>query len=199
LSRAQIAGLLRDLRALIAVYRGCVPRKVLGDCGPSRVAVVLGAEVLPGGRPSRTLEARALHAARLYAGGEVDLLVPTGGLGKHPPSEAEVMFGILRGEGVPEEAILLEDRALSTWDSAWLVAGILRRRGIECVRVVTDPLHCVRTVAAFGEAGLGARPEPVYGSPMWRRPWSRRGQLVREIGASTWYRTRHGVGSRSRR
>ena len=128
----------------------------------------------------------------------MDLLIVTGGTGEHPPSEAEVMAGILRREGVPEEAVVLEDRALSTWDSAWLVAAIVRRRGLGPVRVVTDPLHCVRTIEAFGEAGLKAVAEPVYGSPMWRGRLSRRGQLAREIGAAVWYRTRHGVGSRSR-
>jgi uncharacterized SAM-binding protein YcdF (DUF218 family) len=128
----------------------------------------------------------------------VDLLIPTGGEGEHPPSEAEVMAGILRGMGVPEEAILREDRARSTWESALLVAGIARGRGLGAVLVVTDPLHCVRTVAAFWRAGLQASAEPVYGSPMWREKWPRRGQFVRESGALVWYWIRHGIGARSR-
>jgi uncharacterized SAM-binding protein YcdF (DUF218 family) len=144
------------------------------------------------------LEARVRHAARLYAEAEVGLLIPTGGLGGHPPSEAEVMARVLRAEGVPEEATLLEDRALSTWDSARLVAGMAGKLGVESVVVVTDPLHCVRAVAAFKKAGLLAWAEPVYSSPMWRGKWLRRGQLVREIGALAWYRIRYGVGSRSR-
>ena len=151
-----------------------------------------------GGRPSRTLLARTRHAGRLYTERTVDLLIPTGGEGEHPPSEAEVMAGILRGMGVPEEAILREDRAKSTWDSALLVAGIARARGLEAVLVVTDPLHCVRTIAAFGRAGLRASADPVYSSPMWREKWSRRGQFVRESGALVWYRIRYGVRARSR-
>jgi uncharacterized SAM-binding protein YcdF (DUF218 family) len=143
------------------------------------------------------LEARVQHAARLYAEGEVGLLIPTGGLGEHPPSEAEVMARVLREEGVPEEATLLEDRALNTWDSARLVAGIAGKLGAKSVVVVTDPLHCVRTVAAFRKAGLITWAEPVYSSPMWRGKWLRRGQLVREIGALAWYSIRYGVGSRS--
>ena len=134
------------------------------------------------------------HAARLYKEGGVSLLVPTGGLGKHPPSEAEVMARILREEGVPGSAVLLEGRALNTWDSARLVAGMADKLGTRSVVVVTDPLHCVRTLAAFRRAGLMAWAEPVYSSPMWRRKWLRRGQLVREIGALAWYRIRHGVG-----
>jgi uncharacterized SAM-binding protein YcdF (DUF218 family) len=99
--------------------------------------------------------------------------------------------------GVPEAAILREDRAGSTWESALRVAEIARRRGVDKVLVVTDPLHCVRTVACFGRVGLRAVAEPVYSSPMWRKKWSRRGQLVRESGALVWYRIRYGVGAHS--
>ncbi|MDQ3316069.1 MAG: YdcF family protein, partial [Actinomycetota bacterium] len=101
--------------------------------------------------------------------------------------------------GVPEEAVLVEDEAESTWDSARLVAEVLAKHGVRAVLVVTDPLHCVRTAAAFERVGIIARPEPVYSSPMWRDPWLRRGQLFRESGALVWYGVRHGVGARSRR
>jgi len=192
--------LLRDLARLLAVYRGGPPESFTGDAKSApRVAVVLGTQVLSGGRPSRTLDARVRHAAGLYVAGELDLLIPTGGVGGHPPSEAEVMSRILRAEGVPEDAIVREDAATSTWDSAVLVAGLARRRGIGRVLVVTDPLHCVRTVAAFREMTLAVWAEPVYRSPMWREAWPRRGQLIREAGALIWYRMRHGVGARSRR
>ena len=108
------------------------------------------------------------------------------------------MAGILREMGVPCEVVVIEDGARSTWESALLVAEIARGMGIGEVLVVTDPLHCVRTVAAFGRAGLLASAEPVYSSPMWRERWPRRGQFVRESGALVWYRIRHGVGARSR-
>jgi uncharacterized SAM-binding protein YcdF (DUF218 family) len=185
------------IRTLVAVYRGDAPPPGHVD-GEIEVAVVLGTEVLSGGRPSRTLAARVRHAAGLYARGRVRRIIATGGLGKHPPAEAEVMGRVLGEEGVPEDAVTLEDRALNTWDSARFVAGMAKGLGVGDVLVVTDPLHCVRTVAAFERAGLRARAEPVYGSPMWRGRWARRGQLVRELGALVWYRIRYGVGSRSR-
>ncbi len=167
------------------------------------VAVVLGTQVLPGGRPSRPLLARTRHAARLYLEGEVALVIPTGGVGKHPPSEAEVAAKILREAGVPEGAILLEKEARSTRESARLVAVMARRRGIRGVLLVTDPLHCVRAVGAFRAEGLLAYASPVYSSPMWRDPRLRLGQFLREIGAITWYRarrgkTKRGAGSRLR-
>ncbi len=195
---AVLRGVVGDLVDVIRVYSGILPESAESD-DRARVAVVLGAQVLKGGRPSPALEARTLHAARLYAEGEVALLVPTGGTGEHPPSEAEAMARILRREGAPDRDILLEDKALNTWESARLAAEILRPKGIEEVRVVTDPLHCTRAVAAFREVGLIARAEPVYSSPMWTKAGSRRDQFVREMGAIVWYGVRHGVGSRSRR
>jgi len=190
-------GILGELRRLFGVYLGD-ERPVLEGQRP-RFAVVLGTQVLPGGKPSRTLDARVRHAAGLYAAGRLDRVVVTGGVGKHPPSEAEVMARILREEGVPGEAVRLEDEAESTWDSARLVAAIVAEEGVSEVLVVTDPLHCVRTAAAFRRVGLIAWVEPVYSSPMWRVPWLRRGQFLRESGALVWYRVRYGAGARSRR
>jgi uncharacterized SAM-binding protein YcdF (DUF218 family) len=190
-------GLFAWIRALVDVYRGSAPPPG-GAPAEIEVAVVLGTEVLSGGRPSRTLVARVRHAAGLYARGRVRMIIATGGLGKHPPEEAEVMGRVLGEEGVPDDAVMLEDRALNTWDSALFVTVMAKRLGVNDVLVVTDPLHCVRTVAAFERAGLGAWAEPVYGSPMWRGSWARRGQFVRELGALVWYRIRYGVGTRSR-
>jgi len=165
--------------------------------------VVLGAQVLPGGRPSGTLRARTLHAATLHAVDTVGLLIPTGGVGEHAPSEAEVMARILRQAGVSKEDILLEEEAGSTRESAQLVAAMAREKGIRNLLLVTDPLHCVRAVEAFRVEGFEAQVSPVYSSPMWYRRGMRRGQFAREVGALLWYRMRRGrakrrAGSRSR-
>ncbi len=189
--------LIGELWALVRVYRG-EPVFPEGVSYGIRTAVVLGAQVLSGGRPSGTLRARTRHAARLYADGEVELLIPTGGVGENPPSEAEVMSGILREAGVSERDILLEGEARNTWESARLVAAMAGERGIRSVVIVTDPLHCVRTLGAFRSEGLPAWASPVYGSPMWRKRWPRRGQFIREIGAVVWYRIRRRAGSRFR-
>ena len=190
--------LIGALRELVRLYRGgpVFPRGRVPD--GTEVAVVLGAQVLSGGRPSGTLRARTRHAARLYAEGEVGLVIPTGGVGEHPPSEAEVMARILRGAGVPEEAILPEGKARNTRESAQLVATMVKEKGIRSVMIVTDPLHCVRTVDAFRAEGILAWASPVYSSPMWRERGSRRGQFLREIGALLWYRIRRKAGSRFR-
>jgi uncharacterized SAM-binding protein YcdF (DUF218 family) len=176
----------RNLLELIHVYRGEKPRTKT----PQAVAaVVLGAQVLPGGWPSHTLRVRALFAARLYSEGIVRIVIPSGGVGKHPPSEAAVVSEVLRNAGVPDEHILPEERGRSTRESARLVAKLARAGSIESVLVVTDPLHCIRAVSAFRDAGLSAVAAPVYDSPMWRSRSLRRRQFLRETGATVW----HGV------
>jgi uncharacterized SAM-binding protein YcdF (DUF218 family) len=185
--------LIGELRTLVRLYRG---DSVFPRVEHDEVAVVLGAQVLPGGRPSGALHARTLHAARLYAAGVVGLLLPTGGVGEHPPSEAEVMAEILRQSGVPEEDILLEAEARSTRESARLVVGMAMARGIRNLLLVTDPLHCVRAVEAFRVEGIEAQASPVYSSPTWYRRGMRRGQFVREFGALLWYRMRRGKAKR---
>jgi uncharacterized SAM-binding protein YcdF (DUF218 family) len=195
--------LIGELRTLVRLYRGepVFPQSATIE-KLDGAAVVLGAQVLPGGRPSGTLQARTLHAAKLHVAGAVGLLIPTGGVGEYPPSEAEVMARILRQAGVPEEDILLEGEAGSTRESARLVAELARERGIRNLLLVTDPLHCVRAVEAFRVEGFDAQASPVYSSPTWRRRGMRRGQFVREVGALLWYRMRRGrakrrAGSRS--
>src|SRR4028118_2209620 len=124
---------------------------------------------------------------------------PLGSWRRWGPRGGGVMARGLREEGLAEGVVLLEWEAESTWDSARLVAAMAAGEGVSEVLVVTDPLHCVRTAAAFRRAGLMAWAEPVYSSPMWRVPWLRRGQFLREGGALVWYGVRHGVGARSRR
>jgi uncharacterized SAM-binding protein YcdF (DUF218 family) len=129
----------------------------------------------------------------MYLRGECGLLVPTGGVGRHPPSEAAVISVILQKEGVPADRILSEEKARSTRESARLVAGMLCKIGEDEVSVVTDPLHCVRSVLAFWQEGVRAVPAPAWESPMWTRPGRRRGQFLREFLAVLWYGLRSGT------
>ena len=189
--------LIGELWTLVRLYRGEPVFPEGNVSSGTETAVVLGAQDLSGGRPSGTLRARVLQAARLYAEGKIGLIIPTGGVGKHPPSEAEVAARILRKASVPEEAILPEREARNTRGSARLVAAMAKERGIRSLLVLTDPLHCVRVVGAFRAEGLSVWASPVYSSPMWRKRRLRRGQFLRETGALVWYRikrARHRAG-----
>ena len=55
------------------------------------VIVVLGAAVWEGGQPSPALKRRLLHGVKLWKEGNAKYIIVSGGIGKHPPSEAAVM------------------------------------------------------------------------------------------------------------
>src|SRR5829696_2851644 len=125
-----LSALAIDLRALVRVYRGGELRT---EPLQAAAAVVLGAEVLPGGWPSRTLRVRALFAAQLHSKGLIKVVIPSGGVGNYPPSEAAVISWVLRTAGVPDESIVPEEQGRSTRDSARRVTELARARGIENV------------------------------------------------------------------
>lgn len=120
------------------------------------VIVVLGAAVWPGGKPSQAMRRRVRHAVELFRMGRADALIVTGGVGRHPPSEAEVMSGLAQAQGVPEERIIREDTAASTLQSAAVCAGILREKGWTTALIVSDPYHILRSVFLFRRFGVRA-------------------------------------------
>ena len=149
---------------------------------PSRTAaLILGCAVWPTG-PSPTMRRRTLHAARLWRDGTVGWLVPCGGLGRHPPTEAEAMRDLLLAEGIPESAIRLEDRSRNTHENILLARPILDALGATGVVIVTDRTHAPR--ARLIARGLGLR--ATSSSPPLRggRLRSTLRQALREVPAT---------------
>ncbi|OWY01622.1 hypothetical protein B6V75_13610 [Thioclava sp. F1Mire-8] len=119
-----------------------------------RAILILGAAVWAEGAPSPTLLRRTRHAAALWHAGAAERVICCGGVGRYPPSEAEVMARILRAEGVDSEAIFLEDRSTSTYENIGFAQAHLD--GDE-VTIVTDPYHAPRAVMIARRMGLRAR------------------------------------------
>lgn len=127
------------------------------DEAAATAILVLGAAVWPGGRPSPTLARRTAAATRLYRAGAGALVVPCGGLGRHAPSEAEAMRRLLVADGVPETAILREDRSTTTGENIRFARALLAPRGLDRVIVVTDAYHLPRALLLARRAGFDAR------------------------------------------
>lgn len=121
-----------------------------------KALLILGAAVWPGGQPSPALARRARHGARLYLEGGYDLVIASGGLGKHAPAEAEVMAKLLHAEGVPRSAILQEGVSTTTAENIAFSRPLLQARGITDVTVVTDYFHLPRAVMTARRHGLTA-------------------------------------------
>ena len=151
------------------------------------VIVILGAAVWPGGKPSPTLKRRTLHASSLYKRKRGKKIIASGGLGENPPTEAVVMKQILLADGVEEKDIILDEKSLTTFDSAVNVRKILRQNHYSDVILVTSSYHVVRSLLAFRSLGIKAKAsaspekkgETDYNNLAWLH--------VREILALPWY------------
>lgn len=146
-------------------------------------AIVLGAAVRAGGTPSPTLRRRAERAAQLWQAGGVAGIVATGAVGRHPPSEAEVIRAVLVGCGVPAEAVLLEDRSRSTLDNL-AFARALMPAGATAV-IVSDVWHLPRARLAARRLGLPAT--AVRASLRGSHPGRVLRASMREAVAFAWY------------
>ena len=132
-----------------------------------QVIVVLGARVRPDGRASAALERRMRVAISLYRAGLAPLLVLSGG-GRQAVPEAEVMRELALAAGVPESALLLESRSLTTLENATETARLLAPSGRTTIALVTDGYHALRARLLFRMAGL--RVVAVHTAPVPLQP-----------------------------
>ena len=138
--------------------------------------VILGAAVWPDG-PSPSLRRRTLHGAALFHAGCGDVVIPCGGLGRHPPAEACAMVRLLREAGVPGAAIHPEATSTNTIENIRLALPILRRLDKTRVVIVSDAYHLPRACLIARREGLMATGSaPAAGSARLRpqlRGWLR--------------------------
>lgn len=136
------------------------------------VIVIFGAAVRPGGRPSATLLWRVDAAQALAGRFQAPLFLPTGGVGRHGPSEASVMATQLRAGGVPSDRIVLEETGTDTLSSAQAVAALLHAHDDGPVYAVSSPYHLPRCVLLLRLLGVPARAGRVRGFaglPWWQQ------------------------------
>ena len=110
--------------------------------------------LLLGGNPNNA-RPRALAAAELYRSGRVSFIIPSGGVEWEIDgamiSEANYMKSILESEGVPEDAIILENEARTTKEN--MIYGTLQINRklhfekIDHVIIVTSRSHMKRSIA----------------------------------------------------
>jgi uncharacterized SAM-binding protein YcdF (DUF218 family) len=119
-------------------------------------------------RPSVEVNAagdRVLYAAQLYREGVAPLVLLSGGSiewqdgGSSTP--AEDMAAILKGIGIPESALWLQNRSQNTHEDAVYSAELLKEAGITEIILVTSAAHMPRSVALFEHEGIEVIPAPV--------------------------------------
>lgn len=118
--------------------------------------VVLGAAQYDG-RPSPQLQGRLDHVVRLWRRAAAERVVVTGGKQSGDRfTEAEASRAYLVGRGVPIEAILVEPRGTSTFESLLGVREDPTILDTASIVIVSDPYHVLRATLVARELGLDA-------------------------------------------
>lgn len=151
--------------------------------------IVLGSQVRADGSPSNSLRSRTMRAIELYKEGYAPTLFLTGGVGRFPPAEAQVMRRLVLQAGIPETALILDEAATSTQESIHNASRVARERGWGAVLVVSDPFHIYRARQMARDAGLEAYGAPAYRSQLYTLDRLRRYYTAREAVALLWYYT----------
>lgn len=121
-----------------------------------KVILILGAAVWQDG-PSPALQRRCNHALGLWQSDKTQLLVPCGGLGKHPPTEADMMQSMLTDNGVPNACIIAENRSTTTYENIRNAVTIIGAAQITQLVIVSDLYHLPRAAMVARHFGFRAR------------------------------------------
>ncbi len=150
------------------------------------VIIILGAAVWPSG-PSPVLQARTEHGLNIYAQGLGDYFILSGGLGLHPPTEAEAMNQELLERNIEPNSIFLEKRSTSTMENLMYSKQIMSEQGFKTAVIVTDPFHIKRALLIAEDIGITAFGAPTKNSPLYTNEDLRTRYTIREVFAITWF------------
>jgi uncharacterized SAM-binding protein YcdF (DUF218 family) len=168
--RRVLVGLLVLVLAYFAVTTTLVARWMGKDERPRVEAIVVLGAAQYDGRPSAIYEARLEHAVELWRDQVAPLVVFTGG--KEPGDRfteggSGARWALQRG--VPEGAVLTEERSRTTYQNLAGAKRALERRnpgGRHRIVVVSDPFHMFRAVRQAADLGMDAYPSPTRTSPL---------------------------------
>ena len=149
---------------------------------PVDAIVVLGTAQF-NGRPGPVLRARLDRALAVYEAGMAPLIVVTGGKQQGDQfTEAQAGRDYLVEQGVPTEAILLENRGQDSWQSMQSVAALLEYRQLSRVLLVSDGFHLFRLKKMAHDLGLTAYGTAATSSPIRRSGPTEFSYVLRETG-----------------
>ena len=166
-----IATVLALLGLTVLGFMAAIYAEARGDeARPVDAIIVLGTTQW-NGVPRPVFEARLEHTLDLYNRGLAPTIIVTGGKQDGDNfTEAETAETWLVDRGVPEDAILMEDRGRDTWENMRGAREASRANNIQSVLIVSDGFHLFRAERMADAVGFDAYTSPTPGSPI--RPWS---------------------------
>lgn len=118
------------------------------------VIIVLGGGVGESGKAGQGYEERAEYAVELYKKGYADHIIFSSGYA-HIFKETLVMKALAASLGVPEKAIILENRPSNTYESALFAKDILYREKWDSALLLSSPYHMLRVSKVFAKMDGG--------------------------------------------
>ncbi|MHC1736664.1 MAG: YdcF family protein [Ignavibacteriaceae bacterium] len=116
-----------------------------GKEGERRVAVVLGAAVWSGNRPSDVLVSRVDKSMELYRSGIVSKIQLMGGNAPGELSEARVAYNYLTELNIPREDVMIEESTSSTTEQVKYINIVLAEKmNFRDIIIISDRFHLVR-------------------------------------------------------
>ena len=148
--------------------------------------VVLGGGTITKSDPRPIVEVngagdRILYAVKLYRDGAADMILSGGsyiswrdgevmtenGISSPASEMADLMINLL---DVPQEAVLIQDSSVNTYEEAVEDAKLLKERGMDRILLVSSATHMRRAVPLFEKQGLEVIPAPTdfsYSDQEW--------------------------------
>lgn len=124
------------------------------------VAIVLGAAT-SGEEVSPVYRERIDHGIWLFENGYVDYLILTGGVGEgNEKSDAYVAKQYAIEKGIPDQAILIEERSTITEENLKYAKAIMDAHSMDTAIIVSDPLHMKRAMLMADDYGITAYSSP---------------------------------------
>lgn len=150
------------------------------EAAPADCIIVLGAGT-DGRTPNAVFRERLNHGIWLYENGYADCILLTGGLTPgNEHSDAWIAGQYVLEQGVPEEAILLEERSTITQENLEFAKEIMDAEGLSTAIIVSDPLHMKRAMMMADDYEIEAlsSPTPTTRYQTWK---SKLPFLAREV------------------
>jgi uncharacterized SAM-binding protein YcdF (DUF218 family) len=173
------------LGLVTAIYFYGSDNPVMASGHTADTIIVLGSGLRRDGSPGDALRRRSIWAARLYEQGTAPVVICTGGVGQgQRRSEADACREVLLARGVPESAIILEDRSHSTEENAIYAREIMQANGWQDAVLVTDSFHMLRANWIFRTQDIDHYRSPV--PRQWMRSYWYVRHTAREVLALHW-------------
>ncbi|GGF64060.1 hypothetical protein GCM10010912_06400 [Paenibacillus albidus] len=118
------------------------------------VGIILGMSMW-GDQPSPGLRERLDYGLKLYKEGKFPLIIVSGGLDRpeYKFTEGQGMRNYLVQQGVPENAVLMENEATSTYENLLFSQEIMKSRNLSSSIIITHSYHGRRAQEIAGQLG----------------------------------------------